>query len=172
MNSNLRSVAYHEAGHAVAELVFGNNPSIATIEPKGDHLGHSNKIDGDIFSEEGIKEEIIALYAGAEAERLVNDDYELIKEGAWSDDEQAESHLRQITRNESDLRTMETELRKETAELIQTHRELVEGVASELLEHITLNYEELDYIYEIYKGETPEEELEDYRRRRADFNGF
>jgi len=169
MNSNLRRIAYHEAGHAAAELVFGNSPFNVTIEPGGDQLGHSHQLYGDVFSEEGIRKEIISLYAGAEAEHLVNDDYDSIKEGAWSDDEKAEEHLERLSKTEADKRQIAADLRKETAEFIQNHRKLVDLIALELLGHVTLDLEELDYIYDIYKGEATEEELEEYRLARAGY---
>jgi len=76
------STAYHEAGHAAADLLLGHNPDLVTIEPKGDTLGTAGQLDGDNMTPEGACNLIISLYAGAEAQRHVDSDQEAIKGGA------------------------------------------------------------------------------------------
>jgi hypothetical protein len=50
-----------------------------------------------------------------------------------------------------------------TAEFVSNHWPLIELIAVELLEHITLGMEELDLILDIYHGEATEEDLSEYR---------
>jgi len=64
-------VAYHEAGHAVADLLFDHAPDCVSIVPCQDRgtLGHECHLDGEDSTPEGCRRLAIACYAGAEAEK-------------------------------------------------------------------------------------------------------
>lgn len=78
----IKHIAYHEAGHAVAQYVLGHYPTKVIIIKNKDVLGSASHLDGDDLSVEGITDLVINLYAGAEAEKLVSDDMDVIKGGA------------------------------------------------------------------------------------------
>ena len=120
----------------------------------------------DFLAENGLLHEaklialkrVIALYAGAEAQKHVDSDLEAVKLGASGDDEKAGNYLRLLD-------STENELRERTAKLISEHWALVELIASELLHHKTLIGDEVDILLDVYRGETTMEELEEFRVR-------
>lgn len=146
-----KHIAYHEAGHVAAQLIFGQTPDFATIDPKETTLGFASHIDGDDLTKEGMRELVINCYAGREAEKRVGGD----GSGSYSDDQQAEDYLQ--------FAGTEEEMRKETAKFITEHWSLVERIANELLEYTTLECFELDTLLEIYRGKETEENLQEYR---------
>lgn len=155
-------IAYHEAGHAVVQCILGHSPDKITIIKKDDALGSAHHLDGDEFTEEGIIDLIINLYAGAEAEKLVNNDLEAIKLGASSDDDEANYYLEQIQKTEEEIRPL-------AIKLIQEHRDMISRLAQELMTHKTLLGEEIEILYEICRGEASEKDLNNYRSLRAMF---
>jgi len=147
-----KHTAYHEAGHAAAQLILGQTPTLVTISPVGGTLGSCHHIAGDEFTEEGIRHLVINLYGGREAETRVGGD----GEGSWSDNEEAEPYL-------TTLGIKEKEMREATAEFVSKHWLLIERIACELLRYTTLGMEELDTLLGIYRGEETEEDLREYR---------
>jgi ATP-dependent Zn protease len=147
----LKHIAYHEAGHAAAQLVYGQTTTFVTIDPKGTTLGFAKHIDGDAFSEKGLRELIINCYAGREAEMRVGGD----GMGSYRDDKEAESYLKHVGTEE--------EMRKATTEFVTEHWLLIKRIASELLEYTTLLMDELDSLKNIYRGEESEEDLQEFR---------
>ena len=153
-----KHTAYHEAGHAAADLLLGHSPCRATIVATEDTAGTTQQLDGDNMTAEGMENLVIALYAGAEAQSHVDVNDEAIKVGASDDDEQAAEYLRL-------LNSTEEELRERTTELISEHWELVELIASELLLHKTLQYEELVSLFGVYLGEETMNDMAELRVR-------
>jgi len=147
----LRNVAYHEAGHAAAQLIFDQAPDFVTIQPGSGKLGFASHMDGDDFTEEGMRQLVINCYAGREAEmRIGGDGY-----GSDSDDQQAEEYLKSVGTEE--------QMRRETAQFVTEHWQLIDRIACELLEHTTLELYELEILLAIYRGEETEEDLQNYR---------
>ncbi|HEC15725.1 MAG TPA: hypothetical protein ENI99_04000 [Sedimenticola sp.] len=153
-----KHIAYHEAGHAAANLLLDHNPSIATIAPRGDTLGRVEQLDGDMFSVEGVTNLIVALYAGAEAQKLYEPKVDLLTValGAHSDDEEADEYLRLLDCDEASLHA-------HASELLQANWSLVERIAAELMAHVTLNGDELDILLDIHRGDATDEDLTHYR---------
>jgi hypothetical protein len=156
MNPSEHEIAYHEAGHAAADLIFGHLPDQVTIVKKGHNLGTAPNFGGDNMSDEGARSLIIAYYAGAEAESRVCNDLEHIKAGACVDDELAEDLLPLAGRTEQ-------QMRDETAKFISEHWPLVERIAVELLTYGTLTFEELELLLNIYRKEETEQDLIEFR---------
>jgi hypothetical protein len=66
----------------------------------------------------------------------------------------------------------EAELRREAAELMATNWPLVELIATELLEHETLDGSELVILHEFHQGNASRDDLESYRRLRLVSEGM
>jgi ATP-dependent Zn protease len=156
MTIDEKRVAYHEAGHVTADMLFGHTPSIATIIPRDHTLGSASHLDGDMFSKDGIEKLVISPYAGAAAELQITGDHDLAMRGAYSDYEKADVYLPVLS-------STKEELEKKTSELIKEHWSLVERIAEELMEYGTLEWGELGSLYNIYLGEETEDDLADYR---------
>ena len=169
--SRLTYTAYHEAGHAVADMVLGHGVARVSIVPDPEQWigGASLQCDGDDMTPEGMADLVVALYAGAEAERCVRpkdgDNFKVIKGGASSDDDKAEEYL-------SHCRESSDELRAKAAQLVAEHWGFVELVVGELLEFHVLDYEEVDHLHDEYKGEGAYIKISPlayYRLKHADF---
>lgn len=124
---------------------------LVTFAPKGENFGSASHLDGDDRTENGMRELVINCYAGREAEIRVGGD----GSGSYRDDEEAESYLRHVGTEE--------EMCNATAIFVTERWPLIERIASELLEHTTLECGELDFMLDIYRGEATEEDLKDYR---------
>jgi len=159
--SDRKHVAYHEAGHVAADMVLGHVSLGATIAPKGAMLGSAGQLYGDDLTPEGMRDLIIALYAGAEAEKRICADHDQVRCGASSDDEKAEEYLPLSDSTESVLR-------KAAAQLVEQHWEFVEMIAAELMKFQTLIYDEIAIVYDIYQGESTFDDLARFRLLFAD----
>jgi hypothetical protein len=79
-----REVAYHEAGHAVAHILYGHPVDEITVkpDPEQESLGHVKSVYGGIIqqhclADDGLQMEMVrqivrAIYAGLAAQRLFN----------------------------------------------------------------------------------------------------
>jgi len=96
-DSELKRVALHEAGHAVAgELVAPGSVSSVTISPRGAALGYTRNTPEDdlyLYPREKIEEDIVILLAGAVAEEI---HYGSRSTGSASDFDRAVSLARRI----------------------------------------------------------------------------
>ncbi len=155
---SVESTAYHEAGHAAADLLIEHQAVMATIEPRLGNLGSVSQLYGDDRTVEGMENLVMSLYAGAEAEKHVNSDFEAVKLGASDDDEKAGEYLASLNSSEDDLR-------KRSAKLLSDNWRLVELIAWELLLHETLRHDELDILLSVYLGEMTMDDLEAFRVR-------
>ena len=147
----LWSTAIHEAGHAVLTWVLGYGASDIDLRPDSDsgNLGASRPINCDLDSLEGVTHEILILYAGAEAQRILGEDEDRIKLGASNDDEKAEYYLNIIGETEEKLRAR-------SAELVREHWTAIERVAKEVIKFIKLNGEVLDLLLSVTDGDMTE----------------
>ena len=164
-----RTTAYHEAGHAAAGAIFKQNPDWASIvpDPKTSVLAEVTKMDRDLNSKEGLKNEIINYYAGQCAELRAGGSVRRAKSGAiWDDKEARDCIVRICGKNstEKQLDACEKKMRKAAGKFVDEHWSLVERIAAELLEHTTLVWEELDGLRAIYQGEGSEEDLDQLRK--------
>ena len=164
-----RTTAYHEAGHAAVGAILKQNPDWASIvpDPKTSVLAEVTKMDGDLDSEEGLKNEIINYYAGQYAELRAGGSVRRAKLGAIWDDKVARDCIVRICgekSTEKQLAACEKKMRMAAGKFVDEHWPLVELIATELLEHTTLVWEELDGLRAIYQGEGSKEDLEQLRK--------
>jgi len=149
-----RATAVHEAGHAVIGLTLGFPCRDATIKRTRAELGHAaigNPLDGwhrgDGPRRELAEEVAIALYAGAEAERVILNS-QLCGDG--DDVELARSYLTKYVvaagsaRIDEALEREEDRLRGLTRELVGEHRDQILVVADALLARERLSGKEID----------------------------
>ena len=151
-----KSAAYHEAGHTAVGFLLGHSPGKATIIPADTTEGRMRHLDGDDMTAEGMENLVMMLYAGADAEKRVDSDHDAVKLGATGDNEEAEDYLALLNATEDDLR-------KRAAKLLSDNWRLVELIAAELLIHGTLDYQERDILFDIYRGEMTIQDIEYYR---------
>ena len=159
-DAELRSTAYHEAGHAAADLVLGHGVLNVSIVPGDGNVGHAFQLDGDDMTPEGMADLVVAAYAGAEAQRRIYpDDWRSmlrIKLGAQSDDEIAERYLQYCADTADALRTL-------AAALVSKHWDLIELIADELLKYHVLDDTEVETQRDILAGDATHADLEQYR---------
>jgi ATP-dependent Zn protease len=160
-----RERAYHEAGHAVIGRVLKLVCGSASIEEDHDSAGHAITAEGYKSMQEWDKQawdmlqkgqyrripdydaawraRIIAYMAGAEAERA----FDFVPTGDEDDRQQINRMLTQLDPSWSDeeYERYEKRLRSKTRGLVRRHRQSIESVAKALLEHKTLQD---DQIYE------------------------
>lgn len=144
-----KRTAYHEAGHYVAMWAMMREQAgedhytgeAITIFPNEElgTLGHVTPLYEDIETVEGVRTYLVSLYAGGEAERILMDDPKLESPGSWSDKETVAEYLDLIPDSGSDLR-------RAANEILTKNWEVVERLASELIEHGTLNADEADFV--------------------------
>src|SRR5262249_31519224 len=137
---NPQHIAYHEAGHAVINLVLGYNVTKATIRPRYSLLGQV-RFDGRV-SDDKVDEaiaEIKSSLSGPLAEQLVNPEPfdELIEVGSRGD----WRRVRRAARSIAD--SIIGRSIRETRVLVEQHKEAIERVANALLEHETLTGKEI-----------------------------
>lgn len=141
-----RATAYHEAGPAVADYLFGFTPMKATIHRHGNRLGAVSALDHWVSPEKtgrenrrDVRRGIVSLLAGhaAEVEFCGKDGRKL--DGACSDFERAAEELHTWLGATSRLGTFRARARN----LVRRHRAKITRVAEELLRHDSLNPDEL-----------------------------
>lgn len=168
-------VAYHEAGHAVCHLVLGEPITRASIQSMNTGVGgvvFGEDTDSQFRTREFYENRIMICYAGRVAEKLT---FNSVTQGASSDIAQATNLLYEYVANlgydtefgmlnldvlsEKQLMTNSNifemlqkkskELYERTVTLLGENREMLEKVASALLENETLTGEELKKLTEV-----------------------
>ena len=140
-----RYIAYHEAGHAVVNLVIGYKVTKATIRPRYSLLGRVN-FDGRV-SDDKVDEAIAKIksnLAGPLAEQLINPEQfdNLILNGSRGDWQRVRRAAQQIANGMIDR------LIRDTHALVQEHRSAIERIAAALLEHETLTGKEIEGLFD------------------------
>ncbi|PGK52448.1 hypothetical protein CN918_32200 [Priestia megaterium] len=164
-------VAYHEAGHAVAQILTSplgvNGVAYITITPYGQSLGHVSPISPEsrIYEKRksSLEKQVMVMLAGRAVEdKLLSGDYTV---GAANDLYQANQILLQyvvkfgmaeseenLFINELDENTplvrrqvkhIRERLYRETKTLIERHFDIVEKIANHLIEHESIEQYEL-----------------------------
>ena len=146
------AIAYHEAGHIVAQLLseYADDPESATIREQDLVFGHAEHqrfpvpIDLDMLDElllrAQIEDQIVVTLAGGAAEMHFTGVYNNV--GARRDLHQAVTlagHVVEEEVVENFLRYLST--RSET--LVETHADAIEAVANRLLEREMLTLDEI-----------------------------
>ena len=155
--AQLRSAAYHEAGHAVVGRVLTLVCGLATIKPNYEQMQAGVSICADPYECEAEWQKrgkyrdgnavwharIIAYMAGAETEK------ELLGQEALGDaDDQLQIELMATAnpwkKTEVQCEKLESRLRAMTRMLVRRHKALIERVAKALLTKTTLSARQLD----------------------------
>ena len=170
---DLRTIAYHEAGHAIALKLLTDSivPSVtingSTSRAGGVTFNHS-KEESAFSSKHEMETRIQVCYAGRAAEECLFGNKDDITTGASSDLKQASAMLREyfntfgmggdllniavFTGEQADdksleaAKTLAVKLYGETVDLLKTNRGMLDAVAQALLEKKNLNDKELDKI--------------------------
>lgn len=170
---DLRTIAYHEAGHAIALKLLTDSvvPSVTIIGSTsgagGVTFNHS-KEESAFSSKHEMETRIQVCYAGRAAEECLFGNKDDITTGASSDLKQASAMLREyfntfgmggdllniavFTGEQTDdksleaAKTLAVKLYGETVDLLKTNRGMLDAVAQALLEKKNLNDKELDKI--------------------------
>lgn len=145
-----KHAAYHEAGHVVADLVFGYRFRFVSIRPCG-----PGEDDGSAFGtfRGRARDLAVARLAGiaAAARADGNDPWE---ETGWSDDDRADISAADrfidnwvifLSRTYGEApcpEKIEEEVRKRTRQLVDTNQGPVGVIAGTLLERETLSYDD------------------------------
>jgi cell division protease FtsH len=155
MNDRKLETAVHEAGHAVIARVLGIPAGEVTIRPTQDHsLGHSVFNDprfdwrrGDGSKASAANAFVVALFAGAEAERILLES-QVVGDGvdqerataclAWAGAVRGASFV-----GDEYFDRHETKLRKKSVELVLKYRPQIKLLADALMERETLTGEEV-----------------------------
>lgn len=148
------STAFHEAGHAVIGRKLGLACGEVTIVPDEESLGGAiieNPLGGwergDGSRRALVEAFCIALFAGAEAERLVNPGEILVGDGM--DRERITGALKEIGISgaafvgDDTWERYEGRLQRRGRELVKLHRIEIERVASALVDRNTLTAHEI-----------------------------
>lgn len=156
IEADRKQTAIHEAGHAVVARVLGVAAGEVTIRPTEDQsIGHSIIADprfiwqrGDGSKSKAAKSFAVALFAGAEAERLILQSQDV---GDGIDRERATACLAWAGAvrgasfvGDDVFERHEERLRGRAAQLVQQHRLKIERVADALIERQTLSGAEVD----------------------------
>lgn len=100
--NNIEVVAWHEAGHALAGLLLGQDLTKASIIPSTSGAGGATFITPKklgLFTVKELKEQVIMLYAGRNAEALLtesNGEEEEVTTGASNDIEKATDIIKKM----------------------------------------------------------------------------
>lgn len=100
--NNVKVVAWHEAGHALAGLLLGQDLTKASIIPSTSGAGGATFITPKklgLFTVKELKEQVIMLYAGRNAEALLaesNGEEEGVTTGASNDIEKATDIIKKM----------------------------------------------------------------------------
>ena len=96
---NAKIIAWHEAGHALAGLLLGQDLTKVSIIQSTSGAGGATFITPKklgLFTKKELEEQIIMLYAGRNAEKMLTGDTNLITTGASNDIEKATSIVQKM----------------------------------------------------------------------------
>lgn len=165
-------VAFHEAGHAVAQIVTSplkiKGVAYITITPYGQSLGHVSPVAPDTKLERKSQLEnivVMTLAGRAVEDKILNGDYTI---GASNDLYQANEvileyiakygmssseknlYIHKIDANNEMLQTevkkMREEMYRKTKELVEKHFDMIEKIALHLLENESIEQYEIEEI--------------------------
>lgn len=174
----IRLVAWHEAGHAVAAKLLTNRsvPKVSIL-PSTSGAGGVTFITPDkmgLHSKKDLINDIKINYAGHIGEYLLLGDEELITTGASSDIKQATQSIRAMIESYGmtdtfgllnlkefeyvdsklimeEAQRISKEIYQETLDLLTQNKHLIQAVAEALIEKETIDEEELDRILQLNK---------------------
>ena len=178
---DLKTIAYHEAGHTLIGKLLGQEITKVTIIPSTSGAGGVTFIqpgDEKLYSKKKLEERLMGLCGGRVAEYLLfNEDWNEVTTGASNDIEQTTNILRAMvdyygmsdngfvnmeilkghTTSEKSIEyaiNLSKQIVEKTVKLMKENRELLDKLSNALLEHETLYEKEIDEILNINKTET------------------
>lgn len=162
----IKLVAYHEAGHALAtKLLTNNHLHKVTIIPSTSGAGgatFSVPKKTSLISKREILNNIMVLYAGRAAEEILKGNKDDITSGASQDIKQATNYIKayfsefgmsskfgMLAINNDELYLDEAvklsnQLYKDTLELLKNNKSHLDAIANSLIDKETLNGDEID----------------------------
>lgn len=170
---DLKTIAYHEAGHTLIGKLLGQEITKVTIIPSTSGAGGVTFIqpgDEKLYSKKKLEERVMGLYGGRVAEFLLFDEnWEEVTTGASNDIEQATRLLHAMvdlygmsdngfvnmqmlkghTTSEKSVDYVVAwakEIQEKTVKLMKENRSDLDKLAEALLEHETLYEKEIDEI--------------------------
>lgn len=138
MTSTRILTAYHEAGHVVAAYAQSLYLGSSSIRPEDSALGWS-LTEGLSIDVTLDRQQVIVLYSGHAAVRLLEPALDPFAGGAGNDYERAELLLETVGGTRADFE-------RDAAELVSARRAMVEAVAAALLEADEMSGDDLDVL--------------------------
>lgn len=184
---DLKTIAYHEAGHTLIGKLLGQEITKVTIIPSTSGAGGVTFIqpgDEKLYSKKKLEERLMGLCGGRVAEYLLfNEDWDEVTTGASNDIEQTTNILRAMvdyygmsdngfvnmqmlkghTTSEKSIEYVvewSKKIVERTVALMKENRELLDKLSNALLEHETLYEKEIDEILNIKNTEETSVETE------------
>jgi hypothetical protein len=173
MAERRRFIAYHEAGHAVAQHRLGFTSLGCTITPANDYAGLASHMDDDFAfatrADDGVyeippektRDLLIVNFAGYCAQIQAGDTEEMARIGASEDFETAEERRLAIGLSEDDCIKLAGDFVREASNWLA-----IEAIAEELLLRETLGGDEVDILFDVLAGECTRADLDNFRRLR------
>lgn len=170
---DLKTIAYHEAGHTLIGKLNNQEITKVTIIPSTSGAGGVTFIqpgDEKLYSKKKLEERVMGLYGGRIAEYLLFDEnWEEITTGASNDIEQATRllhamvdmygmsdngfiNMTMLKNNSTSEKSIELvvalakQIQEKTVEIMKANRDLLDKLANALLEKETLYEKEIDEI--------------------------
>ena len=168
---NVELVAWHEAGHALAGLLLGQDLTKASIIPATSGAGGATFITPKklgLFTAQELEEQVMMLYAGRNAELLLTKDAKKVTTGASNDIEKATDFIRRMVTEygmtetfgllnleilddkpdtiTDEMVTIAKQLNAKSLQLLQEHQEMLRDIAQALIEKETLTGKEIEEI--------------------------
>lgn len=170
---DLKTIAYHEAGHTLIGKLLGQEITKVTIIPSTSGAGGVTFIqpgDEKLYSKKKLEERLMGLCGGRVAEYLLfNEDWDEVTTGASNDIEQTTNILRAMvdyygmsdngfvnmqilkghTTSEKSIEYVvewSKQIVEKTVKLMKENRDLLDKLSNALLEHETLYEKEIDEI--------------------------
>ena len=145
---SLKRAAYHEAGHAVARAALGKPSIRVEISDDGHGMTHGTNQEGELRGQYAVWDEIVYGLAGSYAEARaakVSTASVLLTHG-YQDWQQIQPAIDWLINNGYAESNRAAHLRAEahTCELIRERWAGIECIAAALLEHRSLNGEQID----------------------------
>lgn len=167
-NDNIEIIAWHEAGHALASLLMGQDLTKASIIPSTSGAGGATFITPKklgLFTKKELEEQVIMLYAGRAAEYLLTHDKNAVTTGASNDIEKATNIIKAmitdygmsnkfslLNLNEMEVKNdiiineainIAESLNAAAVEMLKSNLDVLHMIADKLIEKETLTGEEV-----------------------------